>query len=604
MALVQELPDSSKSTMLAVLASMEPPFWTMMRKEQVVGIYEMTRGTAVTQDDIGKVMNVSQCTVSRYIERHQTHPDDMHPMPGRPSPLPRVFSDIKNFIASEVSAGCSVTMSSGLKYLIDEHDIYVSGKHLWDFLTNQGFPYVEVVPDEERRLRFDREEIMRFYTTTLPQAVNGVHPALFYNMDEMGAERYADRKAVFTFLPQNAPRGANVDLGVKRTSNRCTLVVCIALDGTTLTPAVITKTRTISSRVFESGYSPEKVRFFSTQNSFIVGDVFGDWLKEVFIPHVEETRRTLRQTIGPFDDRAILLLDGCSSHKMAAHAQLLASKNITLLFIPAHSSHLTQPLDLGIFCLVKRLLRREASYALDANLTNNNNQIDLNGDDENSAESLSVESHESGEESTSIDLNDDGVPPPNRAERGLALAEYVLDILDALERSTSRRNVVSAFRQAGIVSRIPDLNDLHRWVTYIDPSFARAVNRKTGLFEGSTPTHVAERKLLKIANMRRMETSRAELENGESEGDAPGAQTNEPENAPRAPFVSSRPPASNTLAAPGRLTQPHTANTLIKSLPVSLPPQRPGRLLSAAALPLRTHSPRPGALPNHTPPTR
>ena len=146
MALVQELQEPSKSTMLAALTSMEPSFWAMKRKEQVAAVYDRTRGTAVTQDDIATVMKVSQCTVSRYIKRHETHPDDMHPMPGRPSPLRAVFNDIKNFIANEVSAGCSVTMSAVLKYLIDEHDIYVTGKHLWDFLTNQGFPYVEVVP--------------------------------------------------------------------------------------------------------------------------------------------------------------------------------------------------------------------------------------------------------------------------------------------------------------------------------------------------------------------------------------------------------------------------------------------------------------------------
>ena len=273
---VNELEEPNKSEMLVVLTSMEPPFWSMKRKEQVVAIADKAQGTAITQDDIGVVMSVSQCSVSRYLKRHQQHPEDMYPMPGRPSPLRRVFNDINNFITHEVSRGCSVTMRAVLKYLIDEHDIYVTEKHLWDFLTYQGFPYVEVVPDEERRVRLSLEEVRLFYTTTLPQAVAGVHPSLFYNMDEMGAERYADRKGVYTFLPRNTPWGTNVDLGVPRTSNRCTLVVCISLDGTTLTPAIITKTRTISSRVFECGYDQQKVRFFSTQNSFNIGDVLGN----------------------------------------------------------------------------------------------------------------------------------------------------------------------------------------------------------------------------------------------------------------------------------------------------------------------------------------
>ena len=86
-------------------------------------------------------------------------------------------------------------MNAVLKYLIDEHDIYVTGKHLWDFLTNQGFPYVEVVADEERRTRLKRTEVSEFYTTTLPQAANGVHPSLFYNMDAMHHHRvYRSRR--------------------------------------------------------------------------------------------------------------------------------------------------------------------------------------------------------------------------------------------------------------------------------------------------------------------------------------------------------------------------------------------------------------------------
>ena len=219
-------------------------------------------------------MDVAQCSVSRYLKRHATQHEDMHPLPGRPSPLRHVFEDIKNFIANEVSRGWSVTMSAVLKYLLDEHDIYVTRKHLWDFLTGQGFPYVPVVPDEEARVRLRRNEVEAFYTTTLPRVANGVHPSLFLNMDEMGAERYADRKAVYTFLPRGTQR-RNVDLGVPRKSNRCTLIACIALDGTTLKPSIITKTRTVSSRVFERGYGPENVHFSSTQNSFIVGDVLG-----------------------------------------------------------------------------------------------------------------------------------------------------------------------------------------------------------------------------------------------------------------------------------------------------------------------------------------
>ena len=132
-----------------------------------------------------------------------------------------------------------------------------------------------MVPDEAERVNLTNDALLHFYTVDLPNAVDGKHPSLVFNMDEMGAERFADRKAVFTFLPPQVEPGRDATLGVSRTSNRCTLVACIALDGTTLMPTVITKTRMVNTNVFEKGYGPENVALFSTKNSFIRGDVFG-----------------------------------------------------------------------------------------------------------------------------------------------------------------------------------------------------------------------------------------------------------------------------------------------------------------------------------------
>ena len=266
---VARLPEESAAAMTTILAATDPTFWTMMRKEQVVALARMAEGTPIKQDDIGTVLDVAQCSVSRYLAQHKHHPEMMHPPPGRPSVLRTIFGDIQNFIASEVSDGCSVTMDDVMRYLQDEHGLYVRRKQLWDFLTNQGYRYVQLVPDEAERVNLTDDALLHFYTVDLPNAVDGKHPALVFNMDEMGAERFADRKAVFTFLPPQVEAGRDATLGVSRTSNRCTLVACIALDGTTLMPTVITKTRTVNTNVFEKGYGPENVALFSTKNSFI-----------------------------------------------------------------------------------------------------------------------------------------------------------------------------------------------------------------------------------------------------------------------------------------------------------------------------------------------
>ena len=70
---------------------------------------------------------------------------------------------------------------------------------------------------------------------------------------------------------------------------------------------------------------------------------FCKWPCDVFIPYVDAKREALRRRLGPFDDRAVLILDGCSSHKKEEHRLLLESKNITMMFLVPHSSHLTNP---------------------------------------------------------------------------------------------------------------------------------------------------------------------------------------------------------------------------------------------------------------------
>ena len=59
-----------------------------------------------------------------------------------------------------------------------------------------------------------------------------------------------------------------------------------------------------------------------------------------------------------------MILDGCSCHTNERFRQFLESKNITMTFLVPHSSHLTQPLDLVTFELVKRVMRDSATYKL------------------------------------------------------------------------------------------------------------------------------------------------------------------------------------------------------------------------------------------------
>ena len=62
----------------------------------------------------------------------------------------------------------------------------------------------------------------------------------------------------------------------------------------------------------------------------------------------------------------MLLIDGHSSHIDVNTSKLCKDNNILLYCLPPHSSHITQPLDVGFYGLLKASWRKAvAKYALD-----------------------------------------------------------------------------------------------------------------------------------------------------------------------------------------------------------------------------------------------
>ena len=254
---VSLLPDDKKTTMLMLLGQMDVSFWQMKRKEQFLALLERSRGTGIKQKDITAVLAMSNTSATRYKRQHDQHPENLFPLPGRPSEIGEVFDQIKNFIKNETENDHSVTLSVLMEYVTNDLHINTSKKSLLQFMKNHDYSYVTGSPTEDTRVNLDLEKLEAFYTTTLPDSLRGVHPSLVFNMDEMGAERYADKKPVKVFLPKSRNRRRRIAIGVPRKPHRCTLMACIGLDGSTLKPAIITKNQTVSSVLFRRGYGPK-----------------------------------------------------------------------------------------------------------------------------------------------------------------------------------------------------------------------------------------------------------------------------------------------------------------------------------------------------------
>jgi DDE superfamily endonuclease len=75
-----------------------------------------------------------------------------------------------------------------------------------------------------------------------------------------------------------------------------------------------------------------------------------EWLTKCFEP---ETRA---KAVGEY---RLLICDGYNSHITAKWIAHYIDNNILLMILPPHSSHLTQPLDVGVFGALKKHMAAE-----------------------------------------------------------------------------------------------------------------------------------------------------------------------------------------------------------------------------------------------------
>jgi len=165
-----------------------------------------------------------------------------------------------------------------------------------------------------------------------------------FNVDETGF-------ALGTTLPSKVLIKRGDTTAFKKISGRqewITAVECIGASGVALPPLLIFKAKHTNTAWIPPS-TPENQKF-STSNSGWTSDNHGyEWLTTLFEP---ETRRNDGK-------RRLLLLDGHGSHLTARFIAFCLDKNIDLVCLPPHTSHLLQPLDVGVFSPVKRALSSE-----------------------------------------------------------------------------------------------------------------------------------------------------------------------------------------------------------------------------------------------------
>ena len=155
-------------------------------------------------------------------------------------------------------------------------------------------------------------------------------PSLIFNMDETGFP--LDPRPIKTIHKRGERNPYSVSSGSK---SQVTVVACVSASGQSIPPFIVWKRKTMTLEL-AFGELPGS-RYGFSENGWMQSNLFNSWFRKQFISHAPASRPL------------ILLLDGHSSHLNPDTIKFAAEKGVILFALPPNTTHLTQPLDKGVF---------------------------------------------------------------------------------------------------------------------------------------------------------------------------------------------------------------------------------------------------------------
>ena len=230
-------------------------------------------------------------------------------------------------------------------YILESRGARRVGK-LWAHRFVQRRPELKTrlnrVYDFQRALCEDPELISAWFQLVQNmRAKYGILDCDFYNFDETGFMMGVICAAMVVTHADLRGRGKAV-----RPGNRewATAITCINSEGWSIPPFLVVQGLYHLSSWYTETDLPHDWVIKPTSNGWTNNETGLDWIK-----HFD--KHTTIRTKGRY---RMLVLDGHESHESAAFQDYCKSHEIITISLPPHSSHLTQPLDVGCFSVLKR----------------------------------------------------------------------------------------------------------------------------------------------------------------------------------------------------------------------------------------------------------
>jgi hypothetical protein len=139
-----------------------------------------------------------------------------------------------------------------------------------------------------------------------------------------------------------------------------TVIECVSAMGEKIPPYIIFKVKNLMTNWFPE-YHPKGWMFAYNKKEWTNNYHGMQWIK-----HFESATQYKLQSS---EEYRLLICDGHDSHISANFVAFCIQKNIDVILLPPHSSHLLQPLDVGVFSPLKRVLSKQVSRLVCTRIT-------------------------------------------------------------------------------------------------------------------------------------------------------------------------------------------------------------------------------------------
>lgn len=236
------------------------------------------------------------------------------------------------------------------EFIMDSFQVEVSKKWVERLVDgSENLIESQAWPMPVSRAEVTTSELAKFYAE-LREAMVGICPDCCFNVDEIGFSRRLNQKPVRCVVPASA-EGTRVEyLATAEGEKTFTAIVAVSLSGDALRPMIVCPTVSLPN-----DFLTTKVRqghdcfLVSNESGFCNRRIFKRWYELVMRPEIARRRNNMSDKNAPF----LILCDGFTGHDDTVLREMMGVDNVRLVFIPPHSSHLTQPLDKFVFANLK-----------------------------------------------------------------------------------------------------------------------------------------------------------------------------------------------------------------------------------------------------------